>query len=115
MKNANYFLASESVLAVERTIRLPKPSFRFDREKDTRRHVYVYDFEFQTLTASVNGASTTGEQISVIPFSAVDENVLLQMSEKLVEMGGKLPDRAVLPAKPRMLDKRPIVAAKPKG
>ena len=48
--------------------------------------IYI-DFDFLTRTMQTH-ASGTGANISVIPFSQLDPEVVIELREKLVELGG---------------------------
>lgn len=90
---AEYYLSGENVLAVEKPYHLPKGSFRFALgDKDHRRSVYIFDFEFRTVTALSRGGQGGKERVQIIPFSQMDDAVIAAMQEKLVALGGKLPD-----------------------
>jgi hypothetical protein len=91
---AEYYLSGENVLAVEKPFHIPNGSFRFAGagSKDHRRSIYIFDFEFRTVTTLSRGGSGGKERAQVIPFSQMDDAVIAAMQEKLVALGGKLPD-----------------------
>lgn len=78
----NYYKASDQILTVDHRF---KPRGR-DWE-DSITFTYIFDFEFRTLTVSRYQANTFTNDTH--PFSAVDEDVLARMRDKLIEMGGK--------------------------
>lgn len=90
MAESLYYKSSDSVLAAEKSFHIPEHGFRFSSDrKSHRKTVYIFDFEFRTVTTLSRGGSS--EQTQVLPFSAMDENVLTAMREKLVELGGNPP------------------------
>lgn len=92
MAQAEYYLSSENVLAVEKTFNLPEGSFRFTgTRKDFRRNIYIFDFEFRTVTTLMRGGPGGKEASQIVPFSQMDEAVIAAMREKLVELGGSVP------------------------
>lgn len=90
MADTEYYKSSDTVLAVEKTFHIPENSFRFDR-KSYRKTIYIFDFEFCTVTTLSRGGRGGGEEAQVLPFSAMGENVLTKMREKLLELGGNPP------------------------
>lgn len=89
-----YYLSGENVLAVEKPFHIPSSSFRFasGSGKDHRRSIYIFDFEFRTVTTLSRGGPGGGEKAQVMPFSQMDDAVIAAMREKLVELGGKPPE-----------------------
>jgi hypothetical protein len=49
---------------------------------------YIYDFEFRTLAVTISQGNAASGSATVIPFSAVDEEVLVEMRDRLIELGG---------------------------
>ena len=93
----DYYLSSETVLAVERAYQLPEGSFRFAKSssstrRDHRRNIYIFDFEFRTVTTLMRGGHGGKERTQIVPFSQMDDAVIAAMREKLVELGGKPPE-----------------------
>lgn len=83
MSRESYYKAAPQVLSVERYLQLRNNSM-----EDARAYVYLFDFEFRTLTV-VSRVGSTHEQTNVVPFSTVDAEVLEKMRDKLVELGGR--------------------------
>lgn len=90
MADNGYYKSSDNVLAVEKSFHIPESNFRFER-KSYRKTIYIFDFEFCTVTTLSRGAAVGSETAQVLPFSAMNENVLSDMREKLVELGGNPP------------------------
>ena len=77
----SYFKSSDQVLVVQHDLIV-------SRWDSARRYTYVFDFEFRmmTLLKDYGGARETAV---VHPFPTLDPDVLQQMHDKLVELGGK--------------------------
>lgn len=92
MSEVHYYKSDDNVLAVEKKFGMPEGSFQFSSNREVyRKTIYIFDFEFSTVTALMHGARGGAEQSQVMPFSAMDDNVLTKMREKLVELGGNPP------------------------
>lgn len=92
MAESLYYKSSDSVLAAEKSFHIPEHGFRFSSDrKSHRKTIYIFDFEFRTVTTLSRGGTGGGEQAQVLPFSTMDQNVLEKMREKLVELGGDPP------------------------
>ncbi|TAL28211.1 MAG: hypothetical protein EPN97_15265 [Alphaproteobacteria bacterium] len=76
----SYFKSSDQVLVVEHDVSVR----RWD---NARRYIYVFDFEFRTMTA-ITDFNTSRERMEVHPFPGVDAGLLSRMRDKLVELGG---------------------------
>lgn len=92
MSESLYYKSSDSVLAVEKSFHIPEKNFRFSSDqKCFRKTIYIFDFEFRTVTTLSRSGVVAGETSQVLPFSAMDESVLAKMHEKLIELGGDPP------------------------
>lgn len=76
-----YYKGSDQILTVEHTF---KPR-GYHWESD-RTHTYIFDFEFRTMT--VVRSEGNALKSDLMPFPAVDPDVLERMRDKLVELGG---------------------------
>lgn len=86
---SKYYKSDDQVLTVERGFRAK--GFEWETP---RVYTYIFDFEFRTMTVIQNyrGYGTVAgenERAQVIPFPAVDPEVLDRMRDKLVELGGR--------------------------
>jgi hypothetical protein len=90
-----YYLSGENVLAVDKAYQLPEGSFRFAKSsnrRDHRHNIYIFDFEFRTVTTLMRGGAGSKEHTQIVPFSQMDDAVIAAMREKLVALGSKLPE-----------------------
>jgi len=69
-------------------------------------HRHYYDFNMQTLTTVLTYGSAGA--VSVTPFSQLERGTLIDMRDKLIELGGKPPE--LPPEAPAN-----FAAARPKG
>jgi|GEM_PF-2709776 len=93
MARTAYYLSGENVLAVEKSFHLPESNFRYEgTRKDFRRNIYLFDFEFRTVTVLSRGGPGGKEESQIIPFSQMDAAVVGAMREKLIELGGIAPE-----------------------
>lgn len=98
-----YYKSSPQVLSVERSVKLRNSPW-----EDPRPYVYLFDFEFRTLTV-VSRVGSTHEQTNIVPFADLDPEVLEKMRDKLVELGGKPDELSV------KLSKAPLHQPRAKG
>ena len=75
----SYYKSSDQILVVNRDINV--------RSWESRRYIYVFDFEFRTMTV-VNDYNTQKETSSTHPFPSLDQGLLREMRDKLVDLGG---------------------------
>jgi len=85
MAEDRYYKSSDQILTVERSFK-PRGDW-----SDDRRVVYIFDFEFRTMSVITNYSeySQKDEHSTVVPFSSADPAVLERMHDKLKSMGGK--------------------------
>lgn len=74
----SYYKSSDQILVVNRDIYI----------RSWRSYVYVFDFEFRIMTV-VNDYNTQKESSTTHPFPALDQDLLREMRDKLVDLGGK--------------------------
>lgn len=90
-----YYLSGDNVLAVEKSFNIPDGTFRFamgSTRRDHRRNIYIFDFEFRTVTTLMRGGHGGKERTQIVPFSQMDDAVIAAMRDKLVELGGTPPE-----------------------
>ena len=75
----SYNKGDDEVLTVQKEI-----SLRWS----TKTMVYIFDFEFKTLNVVDYGNSASQYSSTVLPFAAVDPDMLETMHAKLTELGG---------------------------
>lgn len=78
--NDSYYKSSEQILVVEHNVAL--------RRWDARCYMYIFDFEFRTMTVIANYNNSARESAAVHMFPAIDPDLLGKMHDKLVELGG---------------------------
>jgi hypothetical protein len=75
----SYYKSSDQILVVNRSVNL--------NDWSSRRYIYIFDFEFRTMTVVTDYASGR-EASETHPFPALDAGMLRRMHDKLVELGG---------------------------
>lgn len=100
-----YYKSTDQILTVDQHF-TPRPG----TGEYGRIHTYIFDFEFRMLSVLENQrfGKTVDEKLTLLPFSAIDEELLQKMHGKLLELGGR-PDALPSPAaaKPQL----PVPAA----
>jgi hypothetical protein len=76
----SYFKSSDQVLVVHHDLTL-------SRWDSARNYTYAFDFEFRMMTV-VSDYGRAKEAIAVHPFPTLDPDLVQQMHDKLVELGG---------------------------
>ena len=119
-----HYKSSDQVLTVERLTKL-RPEQRYDDSELTS--TLIFDFEFKTMLVISRVKSRSlgrSENTQLLPFSAVDDQLLQRMHQKLTDLGGApdgLPLRDLKPLLPApasiapqdSLGKKPHPGAKP--
>ncbi len=75
----SYFKSSDQILVVNRSIHISQWS--------TRSYVYIFDFEFRTMTV-VTDYTSSKEASETHPFPSLDPGMLRAMHDKLTDLGG---------------------------
>ena len=83
-----YYKTSDQILLVDRIVSTPRGYRRFE---------YFFDFEFRVMTMSGQEGRS-----GVVPFTALDEEMLGDMHAKLVELGGRPRALEDAPEKPSL-------------
>jgi hypothetical protein len=75
----SYYKSSDQILVVNRSVNISQWS--------TRSYLYIFDFEFRTMTA-VTDYNSSREATETHPFPSLDPEMLRTMHDKLVNLGG---------------------------